>query len=221
MSRQWIETYPSLEKIPGLTHGLICRNPRIDVKTDRETAIARLQEHFEKCLSVMGIPRAHLATGAQVHADSVQVCGLDGPQGTEFPDTDGLVTACPGQYLGVYVADCGAVYIVDPVQRVCALVHSGRKGSELGIAKRAIGIMARQFGSRPGHLIVQLAPCIRPPDYEIDFARQIRRDCLEGGVPESQFFDCGISTSQNLERYYSYRMEQGQTGRLLAVLGYE
>ncbi|MDF1755786.1 MAG: laccase domain-containing protein [Verrucomicrobiales bacterium] len=220
MSQRWIETYPALEAIEGLTHGFICRHPEIDVKTDRDTAIARLQPHFNSCLETLGVARAQFSTGEQIHADRIEICGSDGPEGTHFPETDGLVTNCPGQFLGIYVADCGAVYLVDPVKKACGLVHSGKKGSELGIAVKAMQLMEKTFGSRREDIIVQVAPCIRPPDYEIDFAAQIQSDCLNAGVATSHFHDCGVSTSKDLERYYSYRIEKGETGRHLAVLGF-
>jgi copper oxidase (laccase) domain-containing protein len=31
-------------------------------------------------------------------------------------------------------------------------------------------------------------------------------------------FDSGENTANNLEKYYSYRMEKGATGRMLALL---
>ncbi|MDF1815964.1 MAG: polyphenol oxidase family protein, partial [Verrucomicrobiales bacterium] len=182
MSRQWIDTYPALEGLDGLTHGFICRNPEIDVKTDRDTAISRLKPHFDACLSEMKVERSQLATGEQIHADNIAVCGTNGPEATHFPDTDGLVTGCPGQFCGIYVADCGAVFLIDPVKRACGLVHSGKKGAELGIAGKAIRMMQKNFGSSAGDILVQVAPCIRPPDYEIDFAAQIRTSCLDAGV---------------------------------------
>lgn len=220
MSQQWIDTFPALDDIEDLTHGFICRNPEVDVKTDRDTAISRLEPHFAECLDTLGVDESRLCTAEQIHEATVQVCGMNGPSKTHFPESDGLATSCPGQFLGIHVADCGAVYLVDPVERACSLVHSGKKGSEMGIAVNAIRVMEEQFGSQPENIIVQVAPCIRPPDYEIDFASQIKSDCLDAGIRESHFHDCGISTAHNLERYYSYRLEKGQTGRLLAVLGY-
>jgi len=220
MSQQWIDTYSSLDAIKGLTHGFICRHPEIDVKTDRAEAIGRLEPHFDRCLDFLGVNRRCLAMCEQVHAAEVKICGLKGPEGTEFAGTDGMVTRAPGQYLGVYVADCAAVFMVDPVNRACGLVHSGKKGSELSITLNAIRKMNETFGTRPEDLIVQVAPCIRPPDYEIDFSAKIEGDCLAAGISKSHFFDCGISTAQNLDRYYSYRVEKGETGRLLAVIGF-
>ena len=220
MSQQWIDTYPSLEPISGLTHGFICRHPDIDVKTDRSTALARLDDHYDECFETMGFTRQTLATGEQVHADGIKICGENGLEGTHFAETDGLITNQKGQFLGIYVADCGAVYLVDPVNEACGVVHSGKKGSELGIAVTGMEMMAENFGSRIEDIIVQVSPCIRPPHYEVDFAAQIRLDCLKAGVPEEHFFDCGISTATDLERYYSYRIEKGQTGRHLAIVGF-
>ncbi len=52
-------------------------------------------------------------------------------------------------------------------QSVC--VHSGRKGTELGVVPNAIRQMIDRFGSDPAKMIVQLSPCIRPPHYESRF----------------------------------------------------
>lgn len=216
-----IETFPALSAIDGLVHGFTLRHPAIDVKTDREVAIARLEEHFEECLDSLGIGRDHVATGQQVHGKSVAVVEADeGPGRPHFPETDGLVTAVAGQYLGIFVADCGAVFLADPKRRACGLAHSGKKGTELGIAPEAIAMMRERFGSDPADLVVQLSPCIRPPAYEVDFARRIVSDCVEAGVPPGQVHDCGICTTSDLDRYYSYRIEEGQTGRLFAVIGW-
>ena len=46
----------------------------------------------------------------------------------------------------------------------------------------------------------------------------IRESCRTAGVREVH--DPGTCTSRDLRRYYSYRAEKGQTGRLLAVLGW-
>ena len=219
---RYIETFPALEALEGLVHGFILKHPDIDVVADRETALARLEDHHINQLAGMGIDRSHLATGGQVHDKVVAACDPEGGAvDTFYPDTDGLATGTPGQFLGVFVADCGAVFIVDPVKKACALVHSGKKGSELGIAPEAIRLMKEQYGSDPADLIVQIAPCIRPPMYEIDFAAQIVAGCEAEGVPSHQISDCGTCTTSDPDRYYSYRVEKGKTGRLFAVIGWQ
>ena len=86
-----------------------------------------------------------------------------------------MVTDQPGICLGVYVADCCAIYLADPGRRAIGLLHSGSKGTELGIARTGVEKMAEAFGSAPGDLVAQLSPCIRPPFYEVDFAAEIAR----------------------------------------------
>src|SRR5207244_6150950 len=121
-----------------------------------------------------------------------------------------------GIVLCVYVADCCAVYIVDPKTPAIGLVHSGRKGTELDIVTKAISQMMDRFGSNPTNMIVQLSSCIRPPHYEVDFASEIIRQCRALGV--SKVHDSGVCTACNLPRYYSLRDEKGKTGRMLALL---
>ncbi len=216
-----LETFPALSAIPGLIHGFTLRSPLIDVVTDRDEALARLRPFFDEQLALAGVGREQLATGEQVHGK--RVIGVDGssPGHSHFPDTDGLITETPGQFIGVYVADCGAVLIADPVRRICAAVHSGRVGTELGIVPEAIRSLVKFYGSAPADLIVQIAPCIRPPAYEIDFAAAIVRDCEAAGVHAAQVVDCGICTSSDPSRYYSYRIEKGKTGRHFAFIGWQ
>jgi hypothetical protein len=137
--------------------------------------------------------------------------------GREFPGCDGIITNQRGVALGIYVADCCAVYIVDPKTPAIGLVHSGRKGTELGVVTNALNQMIERFGSNPDEMIVQLSPCIRPPHYEVDFAAEIVQQCRTLGVRE--IHDSRVCTACDLDRYYSYRGEKGKTGRMLALLG--
>ena len=118
--------------------------------------------------------------------------------------------------LGIHVADCCAVYIVDPKTPAIGLVHSGKKGTEQAIAAKAIGQLREHFASEPVDLIVQLSPCIRPPHYEIDFAANIIEQCRAAGV--EKIYASSECTACDITRYYSYRAEKGKTGRMLALL---
>jgi copper oxidase (laccase) domain-containing protein len=208
------EFFPALSALPGIVHAFTLRAEGIDVQTDRETALARLEEAHREILRELGLGERVFVTARQVHGNRVEV--VDAATRECVPDTDGLITADPNVCLGIHVADCGAVYIVDPRKRVLALLHSGKKGTEQGITSVAIAKMQSEFGSRPEDLVVQLAPCIRPPHYEIDFALEIVAQARGAGVREVH--DCGTCTACEPERYYSYRRELGRTGRMLALL---
>jgi copper oxidase (laccase) domain-containing protein len=127
-----------------------------------------------------------------------------------------LVTTERHLCLGVYVADCAAVYVADRYGRGIGLAHSGRKGTKLGIVPKTIAAVCAATGADPQDLIVQISPCIRPPHYEVDFAADIRSQTAEAGIHE--IHDCMSCTGSNLEKYYSYRKEESQTGRLLAAM---
>lgn len=207
-----IETFPALAEIPGLEHGFTLRIPGVDVAADRETVVARLDPHWGE------IVPGQLWSAEQIHGS--QIAEISGATPALIPGVDGLIAQSPGSHLGILVADCAAVYVLDPVRKACGLFHSGKKGTELGIVPQGINMLI-SAGSRPADLIVQVAPCIRPPLYEINFPKKIREDALAVGIPENQFFDCGTCTGQQVDRYYSYRIEKGKTGRMLAFVGFE
>lgn len=208
------ETFPALTAV-AVRHAFVGKIPGVDVQVDRARALERLDEHHAAARHAIGLGGRHFAISEQTHGSEVAVVNAD----TQVPvaTVDGLITDDPRVCLGIYVADCCAVYIADPVRRAIALLHSGRKGSELGIAAVAIARMRQEFGSDPARLVVQLSPCIRPPNYEVDFAALIREQCIAAGVRE--IHDCGTCTAAQRERYYSYRAEKGKTGRMLALLG--
>ena len=209
-----VETFPALDAIAGVRHGFTGRVPGLDVKMDRELALRQLDEHHVRARREMGLAGRTLVTAEQVHGREVAV--VDAQTMAPVPGADGLITASPDVCLGIHVADCCAVYLADPVRRVIALLHSGRKGSELAITAAAIARMRGDFGCDPADITVQLSPCIRPPQYESDFAALIVAQARAAGV--HQVFDSGTCTGANADRYYSYRVERGKTGRMLALL---
>ncbi len=211
-----VETFPALGALGCVRHGFIGRIPGLDVVTERAEALRRLDAVHRDLRVELGFRASRFATAKQVHGNEIAV--LDEPLTGDFcaAGADGLVTNQPDVSLGIYVADCGVVYLVDPVRRCLGLVHSGKKGTELAIVRRAIETMQKRFGSEPRDLVAQLGPCIRPPHYEIDFAAEILRQARAAGV--AQVHDCGRDTAADLSRYYSYRIEKGRTGRMLALL---
>lgn len=211
-----VEFFPALRDLGVVRHGFIGRIPGIDVATDRAEALARLDAAHRAFRAELGFGEESFVTAEQVHGSEVAV--LDEPltKNCCFAGADGLLTNQPGVSLGIYVADCCAVFLVDPVRRCIGLIHSGKKGTESAIVVRAIETLCERFGSAADDLVVQLSPCIRPPHYEVDFAAEIVRQTRAAGV--QQIYDSGHCTACDLERYYSYRAEKARTGRMLALL---
>ena len=211
-----VETFPALRALAGVRHGFVRRISGLEVATDRDEALRRLAAIHRTLRVELGFGATGFATAEQVHGYDIAV--LERPLAAAgcAPGADGLITNQPGISLGIYVADCCAVYLVDPVRRCVGLVHSGKKGTELAIAARAVALLGERFGSVPQDLMVQLSPCIRPPHYEVDFAAEIVRQVRAAGV--TAVHDAGSDTAADLARYYSYRAEKGRTGRMLALL---
>jgi copper oxidase (laccase) domain-containing protein len=199
-----IETFRALD-FPGLRHGFSTRAsvPLVDLEND-------LRNSF----TTAGFPIDSAVQAEQTHGN--QVAMVEKSSGSRVPAVDALATRVAGLPLIVRVADCGPVYFFDPVRRAIALAHSGRRGTEGNIVGATIATLQKHFGSQPCDLVVQLGPCIRPPHYEVDFAAEIGRQARAAGVV--QFHDAGTCTASRLDRYYSYRAEKGQTGRMWAVL---
>lgn len=192
----------------------------MDVRVEREEAVARLMPNHLEAVEELGGSAGSFWLSEQVHGNEVAVVSGESSEGP-VSGADGLATSDPSVILGVHVADCGALYLGDPVNKAVAVLHSGKVGTEKNILGRGVDVMVSSFGSDPSDLVVVLAPCIRPPAYEVDFAATIKRQAYEAGVRDENFHDCGICTTSDPERYYSYRAEKGKTGRMIALMGCE
>lgn len=209
-----VEIFPAVAIGGQYQNAFVGRVEDLDVATDRETALARLAEYHEQARNDLGFGHRTFITAEQVHGNGVAIVGETSR--TPVEGVDALITNRPGVCLGMYVADCCAVYAVDTEHECIGLAHSGRKGTEMGVVPAMLRKMECAYGTEPSKVVIQLSPCIRPPLYEVDFALEIAQQCRKMGVIEIN--DCGDCTGQHLDRYYSYRMEKGQTGRMLALL---
>ena len=211
------EEFPALSAIGICRHIFTQRIPGIDVSHDKAEVLKRLGAAHREIRNAIGIGDWPLLTAQQIHGNKVAIIDTPLESDKHFAGCDGFITNQPRVAVGVYVADCCAVYIVDPKTPAIGLVHSGRKGTELGVVPSTITQMIERFGSDPANMIVQLSPCIRPLHYEIDFSAKIIEQCRAQGVLE--IHDSGVCTACDLDHYYSYRAEKGKTGRMLALLG--
>lgn len=211
------ERFEALTKFSGCVHAFTRRIPGIDVMHDKTEVLRRLDAAHREIRREIGLDEWPLLTAEQIHGDRIAVIDVAATSTKEFDGCDGFVTNQRGVALGIHVADCCAVYLVDPKTLAIGLVHSGKKGTELAIAAKAIQQMNEKFGSNPADIVVQLSPCIRPPHYEIDFAADIVEQCRAQGV--KQIHGSGTCTACHPDLYYSYRAEKGKTGRMLALLG--
>jgi len=199
------ETFPALD-LPGFHHAFSLRTPAIPD--------AGLAARLHPSIQALGWHEVAIVEAEQPHGREVAYV-TEADAGKTIPGVDALVTDRPGVVLALRAADCGPIYLLDPVRRALGVVHSGRKGTDLDILGATVAALREKCGSDPANLVVFLGPCIRPPYYDVDFPAAIARQAAEAGVQNYQ--DAGITTAADLGRYYSYRAEKGQTGRMWAV----
>jgi hypothetical protein len=165
-----------------------------------------------------------------------------------LPETDGwpvagkadaFVTDRPGLLLTILVADCQAVLLYDPRQRVVANVHSGWRGSIANIIGAAVDVMRHQFGCRPLDLLAGVGPSLGPccaefknyrqeipsnlwnyrmGDDHFDFWTLSQDQLMAAGLVAENIRLGRICTRCHPELFFSYRAGH-KTGRFAAVIG--
>lgn len=214
MNLTQLETVPGFPPVGGVQAFFIGRIPEVVTAVPREEAMRALAPVHRSLLSHAAGAERPLVTAEQIHGDRVALVKRD--PGSPFPGTDGLITDRRGLTLGIHVADCAPVWIVARDGSAAGLLHSGRKGTELGITRKGIEALTGLTGKCPADFLAVIGPCIRPPCYEVDFASDIARQAREEGIAEVH--DACICTACHPDLYYSYRREKGLTGRMLATV---
>ena len=206
-------SFPCLNQFPWLVQGFTLRQPGIDVKAPKSESLARLRERHRSLLLEKGIDWSRMQYVDQVHGNQVVVSAR--ATSSQAP-ADGLITNEVDLPIGIHVADCCAIYLVDRKRRGIALLHSGRKGTAANIAAEGVRQLGTNFAVEPQDIVAALSPCIHACCYEIDFVSQIESQLKAEGVREVwRHPDC---TGCEINRYYSYRKEMGHTGRMLAFM---
>lgn len=181
------------------------------------------------------IDRAEVGRGA-LSADSV------------VPATDALVTNIPGTALAIMTADCVPILIFDPVRGAIGAAHAGWRGTLAKLAVKAIWTLQEVYGTQPSDCQVVIGPAIGPccfqvgPEVVEKFAKHWAGDdltfisrsaqgwyvdlaranslILQGiGISDKNIFGGSHCTCCRSQQYFSYRRDQGRTGRMAAVIG--
>lgn len=113
-----------------------------------------------------------MATLRQTHTGVVLIIEagdspLETPEGKAVLRGDAVMTDVPGLVLGVQVADCVPVLVVDPRRRAVAAFHAGWRGTLKRIVERGVGRMRLRYGSRPEDLVAVVGPSIGACCYSV------------------------------------------------------
>lgn len=166
--------------------------------------------------------------------------------GTAIKGWDAMVTAEPDLVLTTFYADCIPLFFFDPFKRVIAVAHSGWKGTYLRIAEKTVLAMVDKMGCNPAQIEAFIGPGIRPCCYRIqpDLADKVRdgfndfsdiiyedeQGCswdlkatneqilIATGLFKENIISCPLCTACAKEHFFSYRRDQGITGRMGAAI---
>ncbi len=177
-----------------------------------------------------------LTTAQQVHSARVlDACGMKGEQ---LGEGDSIVSGEAGVAIGIRTADCVPILIADPETRIVACVHAGWRGTAANIIGVTIDHL-RSLGCRPGDLHVAIGPSIGPCCFEVgaevashfaawspdtvadrkvnlDLPAINERQAIGEGV--RQIWKSGECTFCRPERFYSFRREKQQAGRMISFV---
>ena len=131
----------------------------------------RVAENRKIILDALNIDYRATVTAQQVHKDRISlVRKKDIGKGAfkyskGIAQTDALITDIPGIPLLMCYADCVPIFILDPVKKAIALIHSGRKGTELELTLKTLFKMKKIFETNPHSCLAAIFPSIGPCCY--------------------------------------------------------
>ncbi len=222
----------------GLNMALHVGDTREKVLANREKVAAALgcaSERVTTCAQVHGnnivaITKGLVGRGACDYGDTI-------------PNTDGLVTDLSRVPLMLFFADCVPVMLIDTKGKGLALVHAGWRGAVSNIAARGAMLLHDKYGAEMQNIVAAIGPSIGPCCYEVDKnvwdkatefhdcfqpsreghwfldLWQVNRQQLKKlGVPGDNILCANYCTKDHMDKYFSYRGEQGKTGRLAAII---
>ncbi len=126
---------------------------------------SNVQNNLKIFTHFLGINASRIVQIDQKHEDGIAVVNK---MPTTDPVADAVIVGKPGIFAGIRTADCVPVLLMDPVQRICAAIHAGWRGTVLRITLQVVQKLEKEFGVKPANLIASIGPSIGPCCYEVD-----------------------------------------------------
>ncbi|MDZ4797798.1 MAG: peptidoglycan editing factor PgeF [Bryobacteraceae bacterium] len=158
----------------------------------------------------------------------------------EAPQADGIVTAKPGEWVGIRTADCVSILIADPMTRCIGAFHAGWRGTVGNIASAGVAEMARLCGTRPQDLVAAIGPAIGLCCFEVgpevaaefallfpetadvpahlDLPEANRRQLLAAGLRNEAIDVFGACTKCGPLEFESWRRDREASGRMVSAI---
>ena len=238
--------FPELLSLQGVWHGIFMRlggaSPEpfdtLNVSKGNKDALKHIEANRKTIAGI--VPPGKLVAVHQTHGTgilNVSKALIENKRASFCGDA--MISREKALFLMIQVADCQAVFLIDPIRKVVANVHSGWRGSVANILGDTILAMINQYGCKPEHIVAGVGPSLGPccaefVNYQAEIPFKfwpfkdahdhfdfwaISRDQLKrSGVKNNNIHVSQICTRCNPHLFFSYRFRR-QTGRFAAIIG--
>lgn len=241
LSSRFMRKFPELVMLESRRVGGVSGEPYSSLNLGQNTQdkAGNIEENRRLFFDELGILPHNTAGGLQVHGSEI----LEVHEGGSFTGYDAFVTRQKGIFLTIGIADCTPVLVYDPVNQCVGAAHAGWRGTVSKIGAKVLVRMNELYGTHPRDCFVFIGTCIDMEHFEVgnEVAEQFEKrhvhylpgklkphvdlktvnydQLIEAGVLPGNVEVSSFSTVLNNDLYFSYRQENGQTGRMLAVIG--
>lgn len=191
-------------------------------------------------LDALSIAQDQLAISSQIHSDNILVADCAG----NFEGYDAIISNKPNLFVAVTIADCTPILVFDAKNKAVGAIHAGWKGTVAQIVTKTLEKMKSYFGTNAEDCFAYIGTCIDECNFEVgnevsdlfednfkefdpnrdkflvNLKKANKFQLLAFGIPESQIEVSDFSTVSDNNRYFSYRIEKGKTGRMMALIGF-
>jgi YfiH family protein len=162
-------------------------------------------------------------------------------------ESDAIITNQRNILLGILVADCYPVILYDRSRHIAAVIHLGWRGTAAGLLERTVAAMREIFGCQAADINAGIGPGIAAHNYEVDRPvrdifrqgtdhwKRIAREVSLGhwqldlqksialqldaaGIDSAAVDTVAECTCCHKETFFSYRRDQGKTGRQMGFV---
>lgn len=235
------DAFPEIVAGMSTRHGGVSPIPYASLNLDNRGPDddSNREENRKRFCAELGFGAGALVRSLQIHDTQI----LQAEKPGLYDGYDAFVTNQPGLLLAVSVADCTPILIFDKKQKAIGAVHAGWKGTVGGIVSKTLEKMKELYGTTGDNCVAYIGPCIDECSFEVgeevaerfehsfkhwdeqrqkffvDLKKANAAQLESFGVPASNIEISPYSTVNHNDMFFSYRKEQGVTGRLLAVIG--
>lgn len=200
-----------------------------------------IKQNRKLFFDALGISEDNIAWSKLVHGNKVLVANFP----IKGEDCDAVITNKPNVFACVSIADCTPVLIYDIRNKSVAAIHAGWRGTAANIVTETLEAMQTNYGTQGEDCLAFIGACIGEQNFEvgeevaiqfkddvkrfdamkqkyfIDLKKENKNQLLRFGLKESNIEISDYCTIADNDKFFSYRKEEGVTGRMLAVIGFK